>query len=1189
MTHRRNILVVHGLPSLKSGLRSSLDYILAFERYAPENNYFYHRMSLPVPQCVRETRWDAAIFDSTALCFAGYRPRALRLRIRNEWAFLRQAPAVKIAFPQDDASHGAILDLFFSWLGIDAVYTVLPEHTELLYPISSRRARFFPTFAGFIDDRSIADLENFARPFEARRWEIGQRVTFHPAWGGSFSRLKGRAAVAVREEARRRGVAENISVDDNDIFRGDDWYRFLGDCRFVVGAEGGMSLWDPYGAVYDEVTEFTSRHPDAAFEEIADACFPGLDGRFGFPVITPRVFEAALMGCGQILAEGGYGGVIEPGRHYIPLKPDFSNLAEVFEATLDRDRVRAMIAATRRDLVEAPRYRYSTLVAEIIEFLEARAPAPAAAPSADEFARSLRPYGQQLVQSTAALGAGEADLAGDALRAWTRTTLEGHFDEPDRLEALLDFALPATKPSPAGAESAAPAGAGEPETAEPRSAAPRALARLAAAVRRGPIRRLATWAVAGGIAAATYPAAVAALRHAGLAPPSAGGWFSTSLTLSLLLGWALLPHRFRSFRVAGLRRSLIAAALWVVAGHAIWLLPQYFSGMAQPGERRLLVATIAAQAALALAARLGLWLAGDRRARYWCLAMAAGVPLFLVAFPGIPTPAKLAFLEFVALAFAAFAGLVIRRGLAMQYPLRYTLGLAAATVGGLATWILALFAQGLLDPIPRWLPPALGACEIALAALLPIALDLARGRLALGSLAYDPARLLDPRTRVEIRPGSPGSRMLWLLIGAGAAEDARLFRMVEALREAGWAILACGPVETGFLSPEIGCLRLPQSHGFRREFLGALRLLRGAALAMLRLRRPDRLRRWAAILYQWCRPEELHLYRSLLWVCKTRPELAPELVIAQGRFVGEVATAFARRLHAPLAVDFRESAAAGMPRDAQWAFGGYDYVPIVEERCLARAGLVTVPSGPLAERLAAEQKLMPPPLVVRAVSLGQPRPQPRSSDRLRVLYQGSLWHPQQLHLLIRSMPLWRPEFDLVLRGDGDPAYIAELRRLAARLGLEARIAIEPAPIPAAAIEAASAADIGYLGYAAPLRAGDGAAPAKFFDYLAAGLAVCVGELGEMPALVRRYGIGRLVSEHSPSGIAQAINGFTREIAEECRRASCAAAAELDWQREKAGIVGAFEALSHTSLGARSRPLAETATGFAPAPQPVAQK
>ena len=37
---------------------------------------------------------------------------------------------------------------------------------------------------------------------------------------------------------------------------GDQWLRFLGDCRFTVGSRGGASLPDPYGRRRFEVDDF---------------------------------------------------------------------------------------------------------------------------------------------------------------------------------------------------------------------------------------------------------------------------------------------------------------------------------------------------------------------------------------------------------------------------------------------------------------------------------------------------------------------------------------------------------------------------------------------------------------------------------------------------------------------------------------------------------------------------------------------------------------------------------------------------------------------------------------------------------------------------------------------------------------------------------------------------------------------
>jgi hypothetical protein len=209
----KTILVLHNIEDLSKARRSTLDHIYCFERYAPQHNYVYHRSMLPVTDALRTTPWDAVIFESTSLGIVTLRPRSRFQHLREQWRFLRDIPAVKLAFPQDDATHSAHLDYFCSNLGVDAVFSVRPERKEQLYPLTSERAEFVSTVAGYIDDMSLDELSGLARPFGERRWEIGQRVTFYPAWGGRFARRKSAAALRMQQACRERGLPENVSSE----------------------------------------------------------------------------------------------------------------------------------------------------------------------------------------------------------------------------------------------------------------------------------------------------------------------------------------------------------------------------------------------------------------------------------------------------------------------------------------------------------------------------------------------------------------------------------------------------------------------------------------------------------------------------------------------------------------------------------------------------------------------------------------------------------------------------------------------------------------------------------------------------------------------------------------------------------------------------------------------------------------
>jgi hypothetical protein len=178
--------------------------------------------------------------------------------------------------------------------------------------------------------------------------------------------LKGWIAERFLEEGRRLGLRTDISMSPADTLLGDDWYRFLLRCRFTIGAEGGASILDRDGRIRECVTRYRSEHTEASFEEIEQSCFPGLDGTFDLRAITPRHLEACATRTPQILIEGSYNGILEPGTHYISLRADFSNVGEVLEGMARGEEATDMAERAYRDVVATGRYSYESFVATLL-------------------------------------------------------------------------------------------------------------------------------------------------------------------------------------------------------------------------------------------------------------------------------------------------------------------------------------------------------------------------------------------------------------------------------------------------------------------------------------------------------------------------------------------------------------------------------------------------------------------------------------------------------------------------------------------------------------------------------------------------------------------------------------------------------------------------------------------------------
>ena len=177
--------------------------------------------------------------------------------------------------------------------------------------------------------------------------------------------------------ARGRGLRVDVRCEPGEGLLEDRWYRFLAGCRTVLGCEGGSSVHDPDGRVRESVGAYLASRPEASFDEAEQACFPGRDGTLGLFVLSPRHLEACLTRTCQVLVEGEYSGVLQPGRHYIELARDFSNLEEVLGHVADVERCERIADQAHRDVVASGQFGYNGFVRTCAETLR---PASAARP-----------------------------------------------------------------------------------------------------------------------------------------------------------------------------------------------------------------------------------------------------------------------------------------------------------------------------------------------------------------------------------------------------------------------------------------------------------------------------------------------------------------------------------------------------------------------------------------------------------------------------------------------------------------------------------------------------------------------------------------------------------------------------------------------------------------------------------------
>ncbi len=361
-----NVLIVYSIVQWPP-VATLRDSLYAFERYSNARCWYLNIGLRRIPRWLRYVPFDGIVFHTTFLWDRVNPPRFDRHRHK-----LRRLAGVgvrRVALPQDEYLQSSALEGFIAEFDVDHVFSVAPESEwgKLYKGIDRKRVGLSRVLTGYLAPDTLERIDAVVSNEDDRPIAIGYRSAKVSPALGRHGALKEQIATRFREAGKRRGLPVDIATGAAASIRGDEWYRFLAACRYTIGVEGGGSVHDPDGTLHARTDRYTAEHPNARFEEVEAACFPGQDGGIEYFAISPRHLEACATRTAQILVEGSYNGILRPGEHYIELKRDFGNLDAVLDL-VERDSERARIVERAyRDIVVSGAYTYERLVREVEE------------------------------------------------------------------------------------------------------------------------------------------------------------------------------------------------------------------------------------------------------------------------------------------------------------------------------------------------------------------------------------------------------------------------------------------------------------------------------------------------------------------------------------------------------------------------------------------------------------------------------------------------------------------------------------------------------------------------------------------------------------------------------------------------------------------------------------------------------
>jgi hypothetical protein len=387
-----NILVLHSLGNVETAPLFLRHHVFQLQQNCGWHNYLYHDTALPLPEYVRNTAFDVIILDVTFLYARWSAPRVLS-RLQNQYQFVKYSNAVKIAFPQDEYDCNEILDDWMCDWNVDVVYSVISEHWDVLYPKFHKKGEIRLGFTGYVNE-SLIDRRR--KRFADRTIDIGYRAKKLLPYFGRLGETKWTIGRDVDLLAKNAGLNVDISLGDKSTLFGEAWLDFIDNSKFTLGANSGSSLLDPRGLIQHGVRNYFLKRQDATFEEVEELFFKGLDGKYSFTAISPRVMEAALLDSCQILVEGSYSNILSPHVHYIPIKSDASDFGQVLEAMKDVSSVNRMIGNCRSTILDTQELRGRNMALKVLDLAKDKVSRKNVQSSVSAVEQTIQRYRQEM-------------------------------------------------------------------------------------------------------------------------------------------------------------------------------------------------------------------------------------------------------------------------------------------------------------------------------------------------------------------------------------------------------------------------------------------------------------------------------------------------------------------------------------------------------------------------------------------------------------------------------------------------------------------------------------------------------------------------------------------------------------------------------------------------------------------------
>ncbi len=280
--------------------------------------------------------------------------------------------------------------------------------------------------------------------------------------------------------------------------------------------------------------------------------------------------------------------------------------------------------------------------------------------------------------------------------------------------------------------------------------------------------------------------------------------------------------------------------------------------------------------------------------------------------------------------------------------------------------------------------------------------------------------------------------------------------------------------------------------------------------------------------------------------------LHADLVLANEWDALPLAWCLAMRWNVPLLVDLHEYAPLEWEEQWRWRLFTAPMIRFFLQRYATQAAATMTVAPEIARRYHEEFGFLPV-TVLNAPDYVAPEDHTVDPQMVRLIHHGGAIPARRLELMIETIRHCDRRYHLSFMLVGNEGYVRDLQAYASRVAPGRVTFLEPVT-PDQIVNRIASFDIGFYLLEPTNYNNSVALPNKLFDFVHAGLAVCVGPSPGMAAFVHEWQCGVVAPSFDPVAVAATLNRLSVEEMTSMRRAARAVAAQINATTEMAKVV-----------------------------------